>query len=317
MNRTDRLMGVLLELQARGELRAEDLAGTFEVSVRTIYRDIEALSETGVPIVATPGKGYRLMDGYFLPPLTFTADEAGVLLLGGEAIRDRVDPALRQIAEAGLRKLANVLPPDRRAETERRRHGMAFFSNDARANDRRLALARRAIDERRVIRLVYHALRRERPEPRDVEPVRLVHQRDAWYLAGYCRLRAGNRLFHLDRIDRLELLEERFTLAARHAQPAHLQRDVSDFPEARVRFDGEVLRWVRERQPWLLLREERDPTGPIFVYALRDAHELLSWLLPWGRAVEVLGPAWLRAAVVDEAQAIAARHQPRDAECET
>ena len=55
MNRTDRLMGILLELQARGELRAEDLAGTFEVSVRTIYRDVEALSETGVPIVATPG----------------------------------------------------------------------------------------------------------------------------------------------------------------------------------------------------------------------------------------------------------------------
>lgn len=57
MNRTDRLMGILLELQARGELRAEDLAGTFEVSVRTIYRDVEALCETGVPVVATPGKG--------------------------------------------------------------------------------------------------------------------------------------------------------------------------------------------------------------------------------------------------------------------
>ena len=106
MNRTDRLMGILLELQARGELRAEDLAGTFEVSVRTIYRDVEALCETGVPVVATPGKGYRLMEGYFLPPLTFTADEAALLILGGELVRDRVDPLLRQAAEAALRKLA-------------------------------------------------------------------------------------------------------------------------------------------------------------------------------------------------------------------
>ena len=95
MNRTDRLMGILLELQARGDLRAEDLAGTFEVSVRTIYRDVEALCETGVPIVATPGKGYRLMEGYFLPPLSFTADEAALLLLGGELVRDRVDRLLR------------------------------------------------------------------------------------------------------------------------------------------------------------------------------------------------------------------------------
>src|SRR3954470_1256928 len=126
-------MGILLQLQARGELRAEDLAGTFEVSVRTIYRDVEALCETGVPVVATPGKGYRLMEGYFLPPLSFTADEAALLLLGGELVRDRVDPLLRAAAEDALRKLASVLPPERRAEMERRRQGLFFasFSNPA------------------------------------------------------------------------------------------------------------------------------------------------------------------------------------------
>src|SRR6476661_2832550 len=148
MNRTDRLLGILLELQARGELRAEDLAGTFEVSVRTIYRDVEALCETGVPVVATPGKGYRLMEGYFLPPLSFTADEAALLLLGGELVRDRVDPLLRKAAEEALRKLAGVLPADRRAEIERRRQGLFFASLDrgaGQATDRRLVLARQAI----------------------------------------------------------------------------------------------------------------------------------------------------------------------------
>ena len=301
-------MGILLELQARGDLRAEDLAGTFEVSVRTIYRDVEALCETGVPIVATPGKGYRLMEGYFLPPLSFTADEAALLLLGGELIRDRVDPLLRQAAEEALRKLAGVLPPERRAEMERRRQGMIFASVGSRADDRRLSLARRAVDERRVVRLVYHAFRREQADPRDVEPIRLVHFGDAWYLAGYCRLRQDSRLFRLDRIDRLELLEERYAPDARHALSDRFTRDMTDHPEVHVRFDPEVLRWVRERQPFVLLREERDEAGPVFVYALRDTQELLAWLLPWGRTAEVLSPDWLRARLAEEALAIAARH---------
>ncbi len=308
MNRTDRLMGILLEFQARGELRAEDLAGTFEVSVRTIYRDVDALCETGVPVVATPGKGYRLMEGYFLPPLSFTADEAALLLLGGELVRDRIDPLLRSAAEEALRKLAGVLPPERRAETERRRQGLVFASITSQADDRRLALARRAVDERRVVRLAYHAFRREQPDPRDVEPIRLVHFGDSWYLAGYCRLRQDARLFRLDRIDRLEVLEERYAPGARHALADRFERDLTEHPEARVRFDRDVVRWVRERHPFVLLREEQDAEGPVFVYALRDPQEILAWLLPWGRAVEVLSPDWLRIYLAEEALAIAGRH---------
>lgn len=310
-------MGILLEFQARGELRAEDLAETFEVSVRTIYRDVEALCETGVPIVATPGRGYRLMDGYFLPPLSFTADEAALLILGGELVRDRVDPQLRQAAEEALRKLLSVLPADRRAEMERRRQSLFFASVTSQANDRRLVLARRAIEERRVVRLLYHAFRRDAPDPRDVEPVRLVHLGDAWHLAGYCRLRQGPRLFRLDRIDRLEVLPEQFTLDARHARAASSDRSDLEHPEARVRFDRDVLRWVRERQPFTLVREETDLEGPVFVYALRDEIELLRWLLPWGRAVEILSPDWLRARLAHEARAMLARHAAGSPEAQT
>jgi len=68
MNRTDRLLAIVLELQAQGKRRAEDLAATFEVGKRTIYRDIQALCEAGVPVISTPGQGYSLVEGYFLPP---------------------------------------------------------------------------------------------------------------------------------------------------------------------------------------------------------------------------------------------------------
>jgi predicted DNA-binding transcriptional regulator YafY len=234
-----------------------------------------------------------------------------MLLLGGELVRDRVDPLLRQAAEEALRKLAGVLPPDRRDAMEHRRQGLVFAtlaSVGRQSDDRRLALARRALDERRVVRLLYHALHRAAPEPRDIEPIRLVFLGEAWHLVAYCRLRQGSRIFRLDRIDRLELLDERYMPDARHAVSAPNERDLEQFPEARVRFDRSVVRWVRERQPWVLLREERDDSGPIFVYALREERELLSWLLRWGSAVQVLEPDWLIARLAQEARAILARH---------
>ena len=95
MNRTDRLLAIVLELQARGKQRAEDLAATFEVGKRTIYRDIQALCEAGVPVISTPGQGYALLEGYFLPPLRFTPDQALILLLGGDAMAQSFDYVLR------------------------------------------------------------------------------------------------------------------------------------------------------------------------------------------------------------------------------
>ena len=311
MNRTDRLMAILLELQARGELRGEDLAQRFEVSVRTIYRDLEALSEGGVPLVATPGKGYRLMEGYFLPPLHFTADEAAVLALGGEFVRERVDPELRRAADDALRKLTGVLPPERREQVARWRRELLFASWPRIGDEPWLGQVRRAIRERLVLRLLYHALRAPGPERREVEPVSLVHLGDDWHLAAYCRLRQAPRFFRLDRIDRLELLPERFQPDDRHALERYYARRMDGHPEARVRFDPAVVRWVRERQPYVFLREEQVGDDPIFVYALRDERELLRWLLSWGASAEVLDPPELRAALADEARAVLARHAER------
>ncbi len=89
MNRMDRLFGLVVLLQHRKRLRAEDLASEFGVSRRTIYRDIYALNAAGVPIVSLPGEGYELMEGYFLPPLVFSVAEASALVLGARLLRNQ------------------------------------------------------------------------------------------------------------------------------------------------------------------------------------------------------------------------------------
>ncbi len=303
MNRTDRLVAILLELQAKQSLRAEDLAQHFEVSVRTVYRDLEALSETGVPLVATPGKGYRLMDGYFLPPLAFSASEAALLVLGGELIKQRVDAELRSSAETALAKLESVLPKERRATVDEWRRHMQFFSSGA-GDDPRLAKLRQAIQERRVVRLHYHAFRKAEPETRDVEPVQLLHMRERWHIGAYCRLRKGPRLFRLDRIDRFSLLGEQFSVGERHAMPTYHEDWKAHAAEVRVRFHRSVERWVRERQPFTFIREELDDRGPVFVYGIRQEDDLVRWLLTWGASAEVLNPPGIRARLATETLAM-------------
>lgn len=118
MNRTDRLLAIILELQSKSMQRAEDIAKTFETSVRTIYRDMQALSEAGVPIVGTPGHGYSLMDNYFLPPITFTADETVTLLLGIDFIEQQFDDSYRSKAISSRNKIEAVLTEDVRNEAE-------------------------------------------------------------------------------------------------------------------------------------------------------------------------------------------------------
>src|SRR5438128_2067326 len=109
MNRTDRLLAIMLELQAKKWQRAEDLGETFEVSKRTIYRDMLALMESGVPVISSPGQGYSLDENYFLPPLSFTSDEAVILLLGSDYMNQSFDAQYQSAAVTAAKKIRVVL----------------------------------------------------------------------------------------------------------------------------------------------------------------------------------------------------------------
>ena len=128
MNRTDRLLAIVLELQRKGARRAEDLAATFETSKRTIYRDIQALCESGVPVVAQPGVGYSLVEGYFLPPVSFSVDEATMLLLGADSAAQNFDAQYRDAAASAGRKIEAVLSEKLRGEVEYLRGNIAFVA---------------------------------------------------------------------------------------------------------------------------------------------------------------------------------------------
>lgn len=330
MNRTDRLLAIILELQGKGRQRAEDLAETFETSKRTIYRDIQALGEAGVPIVSIPGLGYSLMKGYFLPPLSFTTDEATMLILGSDLMAQSFDAQYRSAALAASRKIENVLPEKLRDEVRYLQDSIRFVTTDAiqsPTESEKLLQLRRAILQRNTIRFRYFTRHpsssasteihsevptEDHPSPsqssREADPYGLVHFFNAWHIIAYCHLRKDIRNFRLDRMDDLVLLPKTFQ------RPANFKMGPSQSGQQRsmhvvALFDKEVARWVRESRSFYTVSEEETPGGLLVTLNPRQESEILQWLLSWGCHVRVLEPETLRQRIAEEAQEMLQNHR--------
>jgi predicted DNA-binding transcriptional regulator YafY len=310
MNRTDRLLAIVLELQRAGRRRAEDLAATFETSTRTIYRDMEALSEAGVPVVAVPGQGYALMAGYFLPPLSFNTDEATMLLLGSDVMAQQFDAQYRAAAQSAAAKIEGVLPEKLRGEVRVLQESIRFFASGDPAEHETLLHLRRAILERRSVRFRYTARNPSEQQPpiyREIDPYALIHLAGSWHVSGYDHLRHGPRTFRLDRIEELASLDRTFVRPASFA-PLQRSRDEGRDLIVRALFDRETARWVRESRSFFTVAEEETPDGLLVTLAIRREADLLQWLLSWGSHVRVLEPESVRERIAAEAAVLLAHH---------
>ena len=306
MNRTDRLLAILLELQRKGARRAEDLAATFETSKRTIYRDIQALCESGVPVVAQPGVGYSLVEGYFLPPVSFSVDEATMLLLGADSAAQNFDAQYRDAAASAGRKIQAVLSEKLRGEVEYLRGNIAFVTPASLVSGKSasfLPQLRRAIIERRTIRFDYHTRYsqdgRDARNTREADPYAMLHYGGAWYLIGHCHLRESVRNFRLDRMTGLRLLEKTFNRPPnfRLEEPVDDQRNL----KVVALFSPEAAPWVRESWSYYVDSMEEVADGLLVTMRVRVENAIFQWLFSWGAQVRVLEPESLRRRLMAEA----------------
>jgi predicted DNA-binding transcriptional regulator YafY len=303
MNRTDRLLALVLELQRKGQRRGEDLAVTFEVSTRTIYRDMQALSEAGVPIIAIQKKGYALAEGYFLPPLHLTTEEALILAMGCDFMGQSFDDQYRAAAEAASRKIDAVLPETLRQEVSYLSSNISFFAADPLSDQQRdnLRQLRRAIAERRTVHFHYTKRKATTSEVtmREVDPYSLARLANDWLLMGYCHLRKALRVFRLGRIDQLTLLRKQFERWA-DFQPDWIAASEEREVVVTALFDQEVADVVQESRSFSITAAESTLEGLLVTLRVRDERDLLQWLLSWGRHVQVKSPESLRALMRQE-----------------
>lgn len=309
MNKTDRLFAIVLELQRKEVVRAEDLSTLFETSVRTIYRDIEALSEANVPIIGAPGTGYSLMEGYFLPPISFTVPEAVSLLIGTDFIEQRFDEDYRIKAQAARGKIETILPESVRNETARVRNAMRLLNPDNQSIPSKekeyLEKIRRAILDKRKIG--FHYVKKladsegNRHSVRTVAPYGLVLVQGSWTLVAHCDLRRDIRHFRLSRMTELIDLEERFKI------PVHFNfRDYTPADDrhllVRLRFNLDIADKVKESNYYYIEDMEEHQDGLDVVIRVRQLDEVLQWVLGWGAGVIVLEPESFRNRIREEAE---------------
>ncbi len=292
MNRMERLLGYLLLFQSRGLMRAQDFAAQFEISERTVYRDIQALCEVGVPIAAMPGEGYRLLEGYYLPPITFSEAEARALFLAISMFLGLTSEGKTQTAVAtALDKIRAILPRSTLRHLEALQtiiHFYAFPSTGLDFDDPMFVRLQEAIHQCRVVNLCYHAQHTNQVTERDVEPLNLLYLEKTWVLTAHCRLRQASRVFRLDRIDKLVVLEESFK--PREWGEGREGEGVRPLTIT-VRFARSSLRWVYERQHFSYAYNQDEQT---MIYTPRSFDQIESWLLSWGGEMELLDPPVLR-----------------------
>ncbi|WP_256010543.1 helix-turn-helix transcriptional regulator [Desertivirga xinjiangensis] len=215
MNRIDRISAILIQLQTRRVIKAQDIADRFEISLRTVYRDIRSLEEAGVPIIGEAGIGYSLVEGYRLPPVMFTRDEASAFLTAEKLVAQLTDASTSADYSSAMYKIKAVLKSSEKEYLEDIESSIAVLKSKRQENSalelNLLQTTLKSIAEKRAMTIKYFTHYSQESNERCVEPVGVFFLDTYWHLIAFCRLRNDYRDFRLDRISDLRLSNQLFS----------------------------------------------------------------------------------------------------------
>ena len=203
MKRLSRLTNILLQLQSKRVVTSQELADKFEISQRTVYRDIKALEEAGVPIIGEVGTGYCLMDNYKVPPVMFTEQEINSLITAQKIIKGNPDKSLHKNLSDLSTKIKAILKYSEKSDTEKLENRILVFTNNKQSDSDFLTSIQTAIIKQQVLNITYHTIHSDKVQDRQIEPLAVYFTSNKWLLIAHCRLRNKIREFRLDRILKL------------------------------------------------------------------------------------------------------------------
>lgn len=299
-----RLFKIIYYLLNKGQVTAAELAQKFEVSVRTIYRDIDALSQAGIPIYAEKGRngGIALLDCFVLDRAILSRQERQDVL----AALQSLTAAGNTLDRATLDKLSAVfqLPADNWYEVDFSRWGEVTQDNE------KFEALKRAVICHQCVRISYVGAYKAESR-RKIQPLKLLYKSRAWYVKAYCTEKKDFRLFKLSRIIRWELLEEVFTPMP-WPEPLEQENSAEQSQNPIVlRFSREVAYRVYDEFDANQIREQEN--GDLLVSAcMPEDAWLTGFLLSFGAQVEVVSPTYLKGILAAQAREIFEKNGPQD-----
>lgn len=295
----DRLLGITLYLLNHGQATAANLAGEFEVSQRTIYRDIETLCQAGIPVVSLQGfgGGLGIPEKYKVDRQVFSEDEIASIIAALKGVKTAL---IDEKVGLAIEKFKNFLPAETKKQPKRDRIIIDFNPGGFDTTlKRKLNLIKSALDSNRIIAFTYRNSRSQESRRR-IEPLVLSFQGFAWYLSGFCRSRNDYRLFRLSRISDIEITDETFddTLRedadytwAQSWNPVSVVNLVLKFdPEVRYRLDDYF------QSGNLIVNDDGTLTGRI---SFPEDEWVIGFILSFGSHVEVLEPQHIRGRIAE------------------
>jgi predicted DNA-binding transcriptional regulator YafY len=307
MNRIDRLTAILIHLQSKHIVKAEELADRFEISLRTVYRDVKALMEAGIPIGSEAGTGYFIVDGYHLPPVMFSQEEAGAMLLAGKLVEKMTDHSVRKAFESALFKIKSVLnDPDREHLENLYTHIEVYRTpGDKKPDypDRFLTDIQQAVVQKKMIDIEYYSNYKDQLTKRTVEPIGLSYYGGAWHVIAWCQFRNDYRDFRADRIRQLTHTAKTFANHSLLSLKEYIQTVMlahGDVEKVSVVVDKRAARYIGElkyRYGFVTEEDVDDKLRMTFLTSFLPG--LGRWLLSYGSSVEIEYPEKLKEIVQD------------------
>lgn len=314
LNRFDRTLAILVLLQSRKLVKAQQIADRFGVSLRTIYRDIRSLEAAGVPIIGEAGSGYSIMDGYRLPPVMFTREEASSFVAAEKLVGRFTDTGMRTHFERAMNKIRAVLKGQDKEWISALdaqvwvRSGRSLFNDDV---PNALELLFNSIALQQQVHVVYRSQGASEAVARYLEPVGVFHEQEQWYLFAFCHLRNEYRQFRTDRILGIQSTERPFSQKHGNISDQLGRRDQCASVEVVIAVSKETLSYIDSGKNYYGFVGQTEKGDEVELVFRTDSsmEGLARWYLMFGDHARIIGPEAFRQKVGELAEKISVNLQ--------
>lgn len=317
MNRIDRLTAILIHLQSKKIVTAREIAERFDISKRTVYRDIRALEEAGIPIGSEAGVGYFIVDSYHLPPVGFSKEEASALLIANKLTQKLADRTLQDNLNSALYKIRSVLNVSEKEFIANIDQHIEVFSSSPiqkkEIPEKIIDTILKGIDKKLAIKLEYNSLSKSEVTCRIVEPVGICHYSFNWHLIAYCKMRKDYRDFRIDRIKSIRITEEKFSQENKPSIRDYFDSFSSNNEVFLVKllFNKEIIPQISQAKYYFGFIEEQDLGEKVEMSFLSNSDDYIGkWILTHLEDVEIIEPESLRVYVVRLVEKLQKKYKP-------